>query len=104
MNTLANSISLHQNRSNQCAVFKRNGHSYEVFVDQNFTHNNNVATLAEDVREFNTEINIRVLGYLIGEGPNDDRPIVRVDENTVEYVFPQESTVPAGNSTLFSDD
>ena len=60
--------------------------------------------MSEDVREFNTEINIRVLGYLIGEGPNDDRPIVRVDENTVEYQFPQESTVPSGNITWFSDD
>jgi len=53
------------------------------------------------MREFNTEINFRVLGYLIGEGPNDDRPIVRVDENTVEYQFPNESTVPPGNDTIF---
>ena len=83
---------------------KRNGHSYEVFIDQNFAHSNNVASLQEDSREFNTEINVRVLGYLIGEGPNDDRPIVRVDENTVEYHFPRESTVPTGNDTFFSDD
>jgi hypothetical protein len=83
---------------------KRNGHTYEMFIDQNFTHSNNVANLGEDVREFNTEINIRVLGYLIGEGPNDDRPIVRVDENTVEYQFPKESEVPAGNATWFNDD
>lgn len=103
MNTLLTPFIARTGQINALSL-KRNGHSYEVFVDQNFTHNNNVATLAEDVREFNTEINIRVLGYLIGEGPNDDRPIVRVDENTVEYVFPQESTVPAGNSTLFSDD
>ena len=40
----------------------------------------------------------------VGEGINDDRPIVRVDENTVEYQFPQESTVPIGNLTLFEDD
>jgi len=83
---------------------KRNGHTYEMFIDQNFTHSNNVANLGEEVREFNTEINIRVLGYLIGEGPNDERPIVRVDENTVEYQFPKESEVPAGNTTWFSDD
>ena len=74
----------------------RNGHIYEVFIEQNFTHNNNLANLNEDIREFNTEISLRVLGYLIGEGPNDDRPIVRVDENVVEYTFPKESTVPDG--------
>ena len=45
-----------------------------------------------------------VLGYLIGEGDNDDRPIVRVDENTVEYVFPQETVVPAGNINLFDNE
>ena len=83
---------------------KRNGHSYEVFIDQNFSHNNNVSSLNEDVREFDTEINIRVLGYLIGEGPNDDRPIVRVDENTVEYMFPRETVAPPGAGTFFSDD
>ena len=42
-------------------VLTRNGHSYEVFIDQNFT-SNNVATLAEDIREFNTEINIEYWG------------------------------------------
>ena len=77
-------------------VLNRNGHTYEVFIDQNFTHNNNLSNLNEDLREFNTEISIRVLGYLIGEGPNDDRPIVRVDENTVEYIFPTETTLPSG--------
>jgi len=85
-------------RTGQINAFslRRNGHIYEVFIDQNFTHNNNLANLGEDIREFNTEISLRVLGYLIGEGPNDDRPLVRVDENVVEYVFPKESTVPDG--------
>ena len=77
-------------------VLNRNGHIYEVFIDQNFTHNNNLSNLNEDLREFNTEISVRVLGYLIGEGPNDNRPIVRVDENTVEYIFPTETTLPSG--------
>ena len=85
-------------RTGQINAFslRRNGHIYEVFIDQNFTHNNNLANLGEDIREFNTEISLRVLGYLIGEGPNDDRPLVRVDENVVEYVFPKESTLPDG--------
>ena len=85
-------------RTGQINAFslKRNGHIYEVFIDQNFTHNNNLANLGEEIREFNTEISLRVLGYLIGEGPNDDRPIVRVEENIVEYSFPKESVVPDG--------
>lgn len=74
-------------------VLRRNGHLYEVFIDQGFTHNNNVATLGEDIRMFTSEISFRVLGYLIGEGENDDRPIVTVEENIVEITYPRESTV-----------
>ena len=74
-------------------VMKRNGHLYEAFIDQGFVHNNNVSNLNEDMRMFTSEITIKVLGYLIGEGENDDRPIVRVDENVVEITFPQEGIV-----------
>ena len=81
-------------------VMRRNGHLYEAFIDQNFTHTNNVADLGEDMRMFSTEISIRVLGYLIGEGDNDDRPLIRIDENTVEMTWPRETVVPEGWMTL----
>jgi len=42
---------------------------------------------------FSSEITIRVLGYLIGEGENDDRPLVRVEENVVELTYPREGVV-----------
>ena len=84
-------------------VMRRNGHLYEAFIDQSFTQSNNVSNLAEEMRMFTTEITIRVLGYLIGEGKNDDRPIVRIDENTVEYQFPSEREMPAGDVPWFSD-
>ena len=82
-------------------VMKRNGHTYEAFIQQDFSHSNNMSNLGEDMRQFNTDINIRVLGYLIGEGESDDRPLVRIEENAVEYHFPSESVVPAGNFNLF---
>jgi hypothetical protein len=84
-------------------IMRRNGHLYEAFIDQNFTHTNNVANLNEDARMFSTEISIRVLGYLIGEGDNDDRPLIRIDENTVEITFPRESVVPPGYIPLADD-
>ena len=74
-------------------VMKRDGHIYEAFIDQGFAQNNNVGNLGEDSRMFTTDITIRVLGYLIGEGENDDRPIVRVDENFVEISYPMEGIV-----------
>jgi hypothetical protein len=84
-------------------VMRKNGHLYEAFIEQDFTHSNNVNNLGEDMRMFTSEITIRVLGYLIGEGANDDRPIVRIDENTVEYHFPRESIMPDGTIPLFGD-
>ena len=50
---------------------------------------------------YGSEITIKVLGYLIGEGKSDDRPIVRIHENVVEITFPNEETVPEGNETFF---
>ena len=84
-------------------VMRRNGHLYEAFIDQGFTQSNNVANLGEDERQFTSEVNIKVLGYLIGEGNSDDRPIVTKEESIVEVAFPRESIVPAGNDNFFMD-
>ena len=83
-------------------VLRRNGHLYEVFIEQGFTHNNNVSNLGEDLRMFTSEINFKVLGYLIGEGENDDRPIVRVEENIVEVSYPRESTMVKGEDGFYT--
>ena len=84
-------------------VMRRNGHLYEAFIDQGFNQSNNVANLAEDERQFTSEINIKVLGYLVGEGNSDDRPIVTREESVVEITFPRETVVPAGNDKYFID-
>jgi len=84
-------------------TMKRNGHSYEAFIDQSFTHSNNVSNLGEEMRMFTSEINIRVLGYLMGEGENDDRPIVRIEESIVELMFPRESEPLPGTEDFFGD-
>jgi len=90
-------------RTGQANAFTmtRNGHLYEAFIDQNFALSNNVADLAEEMRMYSTDINIRVLGYLIGEGDNDDRPIVRIHENIVEVTYPNEGVVPEGIDGFF---
>ena len=82
-------------------LLKRNGHIYEAFIEQSFAHNNNVASMDEDNRGFTTEITINVLGYLIGEGPNDDRPLVKVEENFVEITYPREEAALPGDPSLF---
>ena len=84
-------------------IMRRNGHLYEAFIDQGFNQTNNVANLGEDERQFTSEINIKVLGYLVGEGNSDDRPIVTKEESIVEITFPRETIVPAGNDNFFMD-
>tara|TARA_Y100001963_G_scaffold144338_1_gene216353 strand:+ start:2356 stop:3318 length:963 start_codon:yes stop_codon:yes gene_type:complete len=84
-------------------IMKRSGHLYEAFIEQNFAHNNNVGNMDEDMRMFSTDITIRVLGYLVGEGDNDDRPIVRIDENIVEVTYPSEEAIIPGDATFTVD-
>jgi len=84
-------------------LLRRNGHLYEAFIQPEFSQNNNVANLDEEMRMFRTDITIQVLGHLVGEGENDDRPIVRVQENAVEVSFPREQAVVPDGLDFFMD-
>jgi len=83
-------------------ILRRDGHKYEAFIEQGFAQNNNASNLNEDSRMYTTEISVRVLGYLIGEGENDDRQIVKVDENFVEITFPMEGIVKEDEEGFFN--
>ena len=71
-------------------VFKRDGHSYEAFVQSDFSSTNDITELGAETRVYQTEINIRVLGYLIGGSKNEKRPNVVVRENAVDVRTPRE--------------
>jgi len=72
---------------------ERNGHLYEGFIESDFAANNTVDNLAEQERKFVTDINIRVLGYLIGEDKNQESPKIVRRENAVEVRIPRERTI-----------
>jgi len=72
---------------------KRNGHLYEGFIDSEFTSNNTVNDLGEQERKFTTDINIRVLGYIIGENKNQESPKIVKRQNAVEVRFPRERVI-----------
>lgn len=69
------------------------GHKFEGFLPQNFAQNNNVSNLGEDERMFETKIDVRILGYLIGGAKNEDRPKMTVRENAVDIKFPRERVI-----------
>ena len=72
---------------------KKDGHRFECFMQPDFSQDNNVSNMGEDRRVFITKIDIRTLGYLIGQGKNDPQPSKVVRENAVEIRIPRERTI-----------
>ena len=72
---------------------KRNGHMYEGFIDSEFSANNTVDDLGDQERKFSTDINIDVLGHIIGENKNQESPKIVKRENAVEVRIPREHVI-----------
>jgi hypothetical protein len=71
-------------------IIEKNKHRYEAFIQQGFNQTNNLANMAEDERSFLTKVDIKVLGYLNGDGPNDPKPKITKKENVVELRISRE--------------
>ena len=71
-------------------VFSNNGYRYEAFIDGAFNQANNAENLGEDERSFKTSIDIKVLGYVMGDGENDPLPVITTEENIVEVKISRE--------------
>jgi len=69
------------------------GHKFEGFLPDDFAQNNNLSNLSDEERRFETQIDVRILGYLIGAGKNEERPKIAVRESFVEVRFPREHVV-----------
>tara|TARA_R110000851_G_scaffold13335_2_gene45599 strand:- start:12940 stop:13863 length:924 start_codon:yes stop_codon:yes gene_type:complete len=74
-------------------MITRDGHRYETFVQGNYALSNNVSDMTTEERKFETKVDLKVLGYLIGEGDNQDTPKFSVRENAVEVRIPREHVV-----------
>tara|TARA_Y100000034_G_C6853813_1_gene387685 strand:- start:352 stop:1272 length:921 start_codon:yes stop_codon:yes gene_type:complete len=81
---------------------KKDGHKFEGFMQNDFSQNNNVSNLGEEERTYETKLDIKILGYLMGEGPNDERPKLSIEENFVEVKIPRERVI-AGDIRDFVD-
>jgi|7_EtaG_2_1085326.scaffolds.fasta_scaffold00795_4 hypothetical protein len=68
-------------------------HRYEGFLPKDFGQNNAVADMGEDERSFETTIDIRVLGHLIGADKNQETPKVVRRENFVQIRMPRERVI-----------
>lgn len=75
------------------SVIKHNGHRYEVFIEPEFSSENNINNLQENERLFNSKVTIKVLANLVGFGLNSSKPNVITRENIVEVKIPKEYTI-----------
>lgn len=72
---------------------RRNEHYYEMFIGSDFSLNNNLAAMNEEERTYVTDIELKVLGYLMGEEDNQKNPKIVKKENAVEVKIPRERTI-----------
>jgi len=68
-------------------------HRYEGFIQQDYSHENNISNFSNEERKFETKFDIKVLGHLIGDGVNQTTPQQVVNETVVEVKIPRERTV-----------
>ena len=74
-------------------LVSRHGHRYEGFIQQEFSHKNNYSSFTKEERKIETTIDIKILAYLIGEGPNAAQPTYSIRENAVDIKMPRERLV-----------
>ena len=74
-------------------AINRNGHQYESFMQPDFSLDSNVDDLTDEERRYKTDFEIKVLGYLIGNGKNENNPKITLKENVVEFKLGRERVV-----------
>jgi len=71
----------------------RDGHRFEGFIQNDLSDNSNAVNMGDDSRYYLNTFDIKVLGYLIGGGKNDEKPRVTIRENAVEVRIPRERVI-----------
>ena len=74
-------------------IFDKDGHRYEAFIQSGFGMNNNTTNIGEEERMFETKVQIKVLGYLMGEGYTRSRSVNARRENRAKIVITGERTM-----------
>jgi hypothetical protein len=72
---------------------ERDGHRYETFIEGGISQDNNMSNLGEDERSFKTTVDLKVLGYLLGDGENEEAPKVIYKESIVDVKISRERVI-----------
>jgi hypothetical protein len=65
---------------------------FECFIDQEYTQES-IAELEDNERKYKTEVKIKVLGHLIGDGDNQDKPQVLIQESAIDVISTSEKLI-----------
>ena len=74
-------------------IIRDENHRYEGFIQQEYSHENNISNFSNEERKFETKFDIKVLGHLIGSGINQETPHKAINETVVEVKIPRERTI-----------
>jgi hypothetical protein len=74
-------------------TIKRDGHQYELFMQSDFTENNNITEMGDETRIYESTMTFKILGYLVGAEANQEQPQIVIRENAVSVAIPRERTI-----------
>jgi len=74
-------------------IIKHDGHTFESFIQGDVSLDNNVSSMETEHRKYETKIDIKTLGYIIGEGKNSEQPKIVIRENAAKFKMPREKVV-----------
>ena len=72
-------------------LLKSEGHRYEGFIQDQHQSSDNLSDFSAAERKFETKITLKVIGYLVGEGKNEDKSHFSVRQNFVEVKLSRET-------------
>ena len=84
-------------------IISKNDHRYESFIQSDFSQANNVTDMTSEERRYETNIEIKVSGHLMGLDKNDDLPKMVVQENAVDVKFQRERVIFGDDRTHSGD-
>jgi len=79
--------------ANNSLLLKYDGHMYEAFLGNDYKIDNNVSKLEQEERKYRTDIDLRVIGYIIGADKNQNQPKIVKRENAVQIYIPRERVI-----------
>ena len=68
-------------------------HKYEGFIQDQYSSQDNLNNFSSEERKFEVKINLKVVGYLVGQAHNREKNYFTIRENFVEVKLPKETVI-----------